>query len=178
MNWITDRLVGRKQPPHAEWAEKLYQALVLGGGPSSEAQDHIDATSLSIPLGLLERFANKRLISLEALLFVAVQIETAEQSSKLQDTLGDAALHPLAIEIGKAIVRRWEARGIEMNFHDVGDHCFAEVESFSERPFAWGRKWLEEFYDDDTKAGEHYILWTQQWMKEFSAMRTVVRNFS
>jgi len=61
----------------------MYAALVLDGGPSRSSPNHIGATKLDIPLGKLEQFAQKRLISLEAILFVAAQIATAERSKNL-----------------------------------------------------------------------------------------------
>ena len=178
MKWLKQKLFGPEKSKDEDLAEKLYEVLVLDGGPSSNADSHIDSTALEIPLGKLERFSQKRLISLEALLFVAAQTETAERSEKLQAVFGDGALHPFAIEMGKLISNRWSERGIEVGFFDVGERCFDEVEEFLERPALWSRHWLEEFYDDPERAGEHYILWTEQWLKEFETMRNMVRDYS
>lgn len=178
MKWLTDRLFGAKKSRNEELAENMYIALVLNGGPSSGSPDRIGATSLEIPLGKLEQFAQKRLISLEAMLFVASQIETVEQSQELQQVFGDGQLHPFAIEIGRLIALKWKDRGIALGTTDVGERCFDEIESFIEKPFRWTRAWLDEFYDDPAKSGEHYIMWTEQWLKEFEAMRLVVRNYT
>lgn len=174
MGWFKEKVFGKQTPYMEELAENLYEALVLEGGPSAEAEDRIDAVTLEIPLGKLESFAQKRLISLEAMLFVATQLETVEKSTELQHKFGDAALHPLAVEIGKVTGRKWRERGIDIAALDVGERCFDEVETFLEKPFAWGRHWLEEFYDDPEKAGEHYILWTEQWLREFKVLRHIV----
>lgn len=178
MSWLKSKLFGPKKSRDEDLAEKLYAVLVLEGGPSGSADSHIDATALEIPLGRLERFAQKRLISLEAMMFVAAQIETAERSEKLKAILGDGALHPFAIEMGKLIGRKWRERGIEIDNFDVGERCFDEVEEFLEKPFRWARKWLDEFYDDPEKSGEHYIMWTDQWLKEFQTMRDMVKNYA
>ncbi len=133
---------------------------------------------MDIQLGKLEQFAQKRLISLEAMLFVASQIETAERSEKLQAVFGDSQLHPFAAEMGRVIARKWRERGIEISRFDVGERCFDEVQEFLEKPFRWGRKWLDEFYDDPEKSGEHYILWTEQWLKEFEVMRKMAKEYA
>lgn len=177
MSWLK-KVFGPKKTREEDLADKLYQVLVLDGGPSGSADSHIDATSLSIPLGRLERFSQKRLISLEAMLFVAAQIETAECSQKLQVMFGYGTIHPFAVEMGKLISRKWRDRGIEIDYLDVGERCFNEVEDFLEKPFRWGRNWLNEFYDDPEQSGEHYILWTDQWLKEFETMRNLVRQYS
>ena len=51
-----------------------------------------------------------------------------------------------------------------------------EVSEVLEKSFRWGRAWLDEFYDDPEKSGEHYILWTDQCLKEFQTMKTVVEQ--
>ncbi|MDF1726775.1 MAG: hypothetical protein P1U53_03395 [Sulfitobacter sp.] len=178
MSWLRTKLFGSRKSRDQELAENMYSALVLDGGPSGEAPDHIEATQLEIPFGKLERFALKRLISLEAMLFVASQIETAERSEKLQAVFGDGQLHPFALEMRRLVATRWRERGIEISDSDVVDRCFDEVEEFLEKPFRWGRKWLDEFYDDPETSGEHYILWTQQWLKEFDVMRTMAKEYA
>ena len=70
---------------------------------------------------------------------------------------------------------KWAERGIIIADHfEVGERCFEEVEGFLEKPFRWGRGWLDEFYDDPEVSGEHYILWTDQCLKEFETMKMVV----
>ena len=139
MNWITKKIFGPKKSRDEELAENMYSALVLNGGPSSESPSRIDATELEIPLAKLEHFAQKRLISLEAMLFVASQIETAERSQKLQQLFGDGQLHPFAMEMGRLIHSKWEQRGIEIDKFDVGERCFQEIEEFLDKPFRWAR---------------------------------------
>jgi len=178
MNWFTNRLFGKKKSRDEELAENMYSALVLDGGPSSESPNRIDATELDIPLGKLERFAQKRLISLEAMLFVASQIETAEQSQKLQLMFGDGQIHPFAMEMGRLVHSKWSQRGIEIDEFDVGDRCFDEIQDFLDKPFRWARAWLDEFYDDSEKSGEHYIMWTEQWLKEFEVLRNMVKEYA
>ncbi|MCE8546739.1 hypothetical protein KBY25_12990 [Ruegeria pomeroyi] len=178
MNWFTNKLFGVKKSRNEELAENMYSALVLGGGPSSGSPSRIDATELEIPIGKLERFAHKRLISLEAMLFVASQIETVERSQKLQRVFGDGQLHPFAMEMGRLIAAKWNQRGIEMEKFDVGERCFDEIEDFLDKPFIWARAWLDEFYDDSEKSGEHYIMWTEQWLKEFEVMRNMVKEYA
>ncbi len=178
MGWFKDKFFGSKKCAEQEFAENLYQVMALEGGPSGDADSHIDATTLEIPLGRLERFAQKRLISLEAMLFVAAQLETAERSEKLQEVFGGGHLHPFAIEMGKLIARKWREREIEIDTLDVGERCFDEIEEFLEKPARWSRNWLNEFYDDTEKSGEHYISWTEQWLKEFNAMRNVIAKYS
>lgn len=178
MRWLKKKMFGLKKMRAEDLADKLYKVLVLDGGPSGNADSHIDATSLGIPLGRLERFSKKRLITLEAMLFIAAQVETAERSQNLQELFYDGTIHPFAVEMGKLISRKWRDRGIEIDYLDVGELCFDEVEDFLKKPFRWGRNWLSEFYDDPEQSGEHYILWTDQWLKEFETMRTLVRQYS
>jgi hypothetical protein len=178
MDWITNRLFGGKKSQDAELAENMYSALVLDGGPSAASSKRIDATELEIPLGKLEQFAQKRLISLEAMLFVASQIETVERSEKLQKIFGDRQLHPFAMEVGRLIHSKWKQRGIEIEKLDVSERCFDEIGDFLDKPFRWARAWLDEFYEDSDKSGEHYIMWTEQWLKEFEVMRDMVKKFT
>jgi hypothetical protein len=178
MNWFKLKLFGPKKSRDEDLAEKLYEVLVLEGGPSSKAESHIDAVSLKIPLGKLERFAQKRLISLEAMMFVAAQAGTVDRSAKLQTVFGDGMIHPLAREMSRLFARKWRGRGIEIGEFDVGHRCFDEVEDILDKPFRWGRKWLDEFYDDPEQSGEHYIMWTDQWLKEFETMGNLVKQFS
>lgn len=178
MSWIINKLFGAKKSHDGELAESMYSALVLDGGPSSESPTRIGATELEIPLGNLDRFAQKRLIALEAMLFVASQIETAERSQKLQQVFGDGQIHPFAMEMGRLIHSKWKQRGIEIDKFDVGERCFDEIAVFLDKPFRWARAWLDEFYDDSEKSGEHYIMWTEQWLKEFEVMRNVVKEYA
>ncbi|WP_298571841.1 hypothetical protein [uncultured Aliiroseovarius sp.] len=176
MNWLRSKLIGSKPSREEQLAENLYAALVLDGGPSNASPNHIGSSELEIPLGRLEQFSQKRLISLEALLFVAAQIETAERSKKLQMAFGDSQLHPFALATGRLISKKWQDRGIDIEQFDAGERCFDEVEVFLEKPFRWGREWLDEFFGDPEKSGKHYILWTEQWLKEFEVMRQMVRQ--
>lgn len=178
MRRLKRKLFGPKVSPAEDLAEKLYEVLILDGGPSGTADSHIDAVSLEIPIGKLERFSQKRLISLEALLFVAAQTETVERSKKLQMIFGEDVLHPFAIEISKLIGRKWRERGIKIDNFDVGERSFDEVEDLLEKPFRWGRKWLDEFYDEPEQSGEHYIMWTDQWLKEFKTMQNMVAQYA
>mgnify|MGYP003139795701 CR=1 FL=1 len=178
MNWITKKIFGAKPSHDEELAGNMYSALVLDGGPSSDAPNRIGATELEIPLWKLDKFAQKRLISLEAMLFVASQIETAERSQKLQEMSDDGQIHPFAMEMGRLIHSKWKQRGIEIDEFDVGERCFEELEDFLDKPFRWARTWLDEFYDDSEKSGEHYIMWTKQWLKEFEVMRNMVKEYA
>lgn len=178
MYWLKEKLFGKKKTKEEDLAQKLYDVLVLDGGPSGNAPNRIDAVALKIPLGKMESFAQKRLISLEALLFVAAQIETSERTKKLQEVFGDGAIHPFAAAMGNLITQKWQERGIEIDAFDVGERCFDEVEEFLQHPFRWGRAWLDEIYNDPEKSGENYIVWTEQWLKEFKAMRNMVAQFS
>lgn len=36
---------------------------------------------------------------------------------------------------------------------------------------------LDEFYGNHDTSGEHYIMWTDQWMEEFQAMKLVVEEY-
>lgn len=173
MGWISDRLLKKRRTYDEEFASTLYDALVLGGGPSADAESHIDSHTLNIPLDKLERFAAKRLITLEAFLFVAVNVAT--MPAETNDTATFQPVHPLSIQLSRLLQAKWRQRGIEIKNHlEVGERCFEAVELALEKPFRWGRGWLEEFYDDPEKSGEHYILWTEQCLKEFEAMRMVV----
>lgn len=70
---------------------------------------------------------------------------------------------------------KWTERGINLvSDHEVGEKCLQEVELFLEYPFRWGREWLREFYPTDEEAGEHYIMWTDQWLKQFKVMQMVI----
>jgi hypothetical protein len=178
MGWLKEKIFGPKKSQYEDLAEKFYDVLVLDGGPSGNSDSHIDATSLEVPLGKLERFSQKRLISLEALLFVAAQTETVERSAKLQAIFGADMLHPFAAEMGKLICRKWRERGIKVESFDMAKRCFQEVEDFLEKPFRWSRNWLNEFYDNPEQSGEHYIMWTDQWLKEYETMRTMVAEHS
>jgi len=77
----------------------------------------------------------RRLISLEAMLFVAAQVGTAERSQKLQMILGDSQIHPFAKEMGKLVSKKWHEQGIEVEVFDAGDRCFDEVQEFWESRF-------------------------------------------
>ena len=177
MGWISEKIFGKKRTYHEEFASNLYDALVLDGGPSSDADSHIDAMALEIPLDKLERFAAKRRIMLEAFLFATTYIATMPT-----DDEGDQIFqspHPLSIQIGQLLQDKWHRRGIEIrDLHDVGERCFGEVEMLFDKPFKWGRAWLDEFYTDPEKSGEHYILWTEQCLNEFETMKTVVQQYT
>jgi hypothetical protein len=176
MNWFTAKLFGKKKSRDQDLAEKLYEVLVLGGGPSSSADSHIDSSALEIPLGKLESFSQKRLISLEALLFVAAHVETAERSQKLQAIFGDRILHPFAIEMGDLIGQKWRERGIEIQDDEVSERCFDEVEELIERPSIWSRVWLREFYADPEQSDQYCTKWADQWIKEFKTMKMMVAD--
>ncbi len=172
MNWF--RKIWRKRLPYdEEFSQNLYDALVLEGGPGSDTEDHLDAIKLNIRIGDLERFSEKRLIMLEAFCFVAVQMATTSSSEKLLQIF--ETIDPLAIEMGKLIQKKWAERGIVFDSHfDVGERNFAEIDLFLEKPFKWGREWLNEFYEDNDESGNHYIMWTVQCLKQFKAMKMVV----
>lgn len=175
MSWISEKLFGKRRSYEEQLCCNLYDALVLSGGPSAEAEQQIDDIALGIPIGKLERFASKRLIMLEAFLFVAVNIATMPR----QDEDGPLfnPVHPLAVQMATRLQTKWAERGIEVRDHiAVGERCFAEVSDVLDKPFKWGRAWLEEFYDSPEKTGEHYILWTEQCLKEFQAMKMVVEQ--
>ncbi len=166
---------GKSKSYHEEFAANLYGALVLGGGPSSEAENHVDADALEIPLDKLERFNAKRLIMLEAFLFVATSIATMPMEKETTPLL--IPVHPLAVQLSKHIQEKWAERGIStVDHHKVAERCFAEVTGALEAPFKWGRMRLDEFYVDPDKSGEHYISWTDQCLKEFRAMKRVVEE--
>jgi len=92
--------------------------------------------------------------------------------------IGGSQIHPFAMEMGKLISEKWRERGIEVEPFDVGERCFNEVGGFLENPFRWGRNWLDEFYDDPETSGVHYILWTEQWLKEFEVMRNMAKEYA
>ena len=174
MGEFADGTFERNTIPTEILARNLYEALVLEGGPSGQAEDRIDAAKLEIPLGQLEHFAQKRLITLEAMLFVAAHMETLEHSEDLQQKLGDGSLHPLAEDIGKLIVQKWRDRGIDISNEKAANRCIDEVEEFLTTPLSWGKSWLEEFYDDHEKPREHSLLWVEQWRKEFTVLRHMI----
>lgn len=175
MSWISEKLFGKRRTYEEEFACNLYDALVLRGGPSSEADSHIDAVELEVPLDKLERFFAKRLIMHEAMLFVASNVATMPDQEKEQPP--SISVHPLAVEMGTHLKGKWMERGIDVGgFFSVGERCFAEIETFLEKPFKWGRAWLDEFYSDPEKSGQHYIMWTDQCLKEFETMKLVIRE--
>jgi hypothetical protein len=167
------RLLGRKKTYEEEFAANLYKALVLDGGPSSAAEDRKDAASLGVRLGDLERFERKRLITLEAMLFVATQIATT--SSEGDDNVPFPLPHTLGIEVAKVIQSKWSERGIVVDTSQVGERCFDEIQLFLDKPFKWGREWLDEFFDEG-ESGERYIMWTDQCLKEFQVMQQVIKQ--
>lgn len=173
VSWISKRFFRKRPSYEEEFASNLYDALVLGGGPSAEAEGHIDADVLDIPLNKLERFASKRLITLEAFLFVATSVGTMPKVQA--DGSLFKSVHPLAVQMGKHLQGKWAERGIKIADHyAVGERCFDEVSTALEKLFRWGRAWLDEFYDNPEKSGEYYILWTDQCLKEFETMKLVV----
>lgn len=175
MRWISEKLFGKKRTYDEEFASNLYDALVLDGGPSAEAENHIDASALEIPLDKLERFSAKRLIMLEVFLFVATNVAT--MPDKEDTSLIFQTVHPLSMQMAKLIQAKWKQRGIEVkDFHEVGKLCFDEYMAAMEKPFKWGRGWLDEFYSNSEKSGEYYISWTEQCLKEFKAMKLVVER--
>lgn len=175
MNWVSDRLFGKRPSYEEVYVANLYDAMVVGGGPSAEAESHLDAVALEIPFGRFERFASKRLIMLEAFLFVATNIATMPEDD--EDDPLSMRPHPLAVQMGRHLMRKWADRGIFIaDPVAVGGRCFDEVSGALETPFKWGREWLDEFYSDPEKAGSHYILWTDQCLKEFRTMKMVVEQ--
>ena len=173
MSWFGKTLFAKKTF-EKEFARNLYDALVLDGGPSSDAEDHLDAAKLNIRISDFPRFAEKRLITLEAFLFVATQVATTPSNDEELQLL--APVHPLAVQMGKLIQMKWAERGIRIDdLGTVGERCFSEVELALEKPFKWGKKWLNDFYDDESEAGEHYIIWTDQCLKEFQVMQQLVK---
>jgi hypothetical protein len=179
MGWWKDKLAGLDDVGYDELAENLYEVLVLDGGPSTpqEGQEQrLNAVSLDIPADKVKRFAEKRILTYEALLVLTVNVVTQDQTEQLQQNLGDAVLHPLTMEIETQIQKMWRERGIDV--HDVSTFCFKELDDFFDEPFKWGREWLSEFYSDDDMPRRHYIAWTDQWRSDFEVMRTVVEDFA
>ena len=179
MNKFWDRISNLENVSYKELAENLYEVLVLEGGPSTpeEGQEQrLTAVTLGIPTDKVERFLAKRRLTYEALLWLAVEVGTEVQTEQLQKDLGEAVRHPLAMEIETLIQKLWLERGIDVP--DVSAICFNEVDGFFEEPFQWGRDWLDEFSGDDDMSGKHYINWTDQWRKDFEAMRKVVEAIS
>ena len=115
-------------------------------------------------------------VCLEAMLFVASQVETVEQSHTLQLEFGEELPNRFASEISRVIQSNWKRRSIEISEFEFGEWCFNEIEEFLVKPFRWTRTWLDEFYEDSDKSGEHYIMLTEQWLKEFRAMREMVKK--
>jgi len=176
-NWVSKKLFGTRKTREEELASNLYDALILDEGPSSDVDDHLDANSLEIPLDKLARFSAKRLIMLEAFLFVAINTATMPKDDKVHPLF--PAVHPLSLEMGKLLHTKWKERGIKLSGAGaVGERCFAEVEDALDKPFKWGRSWLDEFYADPDRSGEFYIAWTEQCIKEFKAMLLVVEQYA
>ena len=179
MNKFWDKISSLEKVSYKELAENLYEVLVLDGGPSSPdvgQEPRLNAVTLGIQADKMERFIEKRRLTYDALLWLAVEVGTEEQTELLQKDLGEAVRHPLAMEIETLIGEMWRERGIDVP--DVSTICFNEVDGFFEQPFQWGREWLDEFSADEDMSGKHYIKWTDQWRKDFEAMRTVVEAFS
>lgn len=176
MSWISEKLFGKRQSYEEKFANNLYDAMVLNGGPSANAESNINTIALGIPLEKWESFALKRLNMLEALLFVATNVATmAERDDEAPSFKPE---HPVAVQLGKHLQNKWAERGLVVaDHHVVGERCFDEVAGMFEKPFRWGRAWLDEFYDDPEESGEHYILWTEQCLQEFQAMREVVEQY-
>lgn len=161
-----------KTSPYELFASNLYGALVLDGGPSGGSESRLDVAALKIPVSKLSRFAEKRLVMLEAFLLISTHMAVTKANEAHR--LGLSA-HPLAKEMENLVRVKWLSRGIDISdSFDVSEMCFDELEEFQERPFRWGRKWLDEFYENDDGSGEHYIMWTDQCLKEFSVMQQVI----
>jgi len=174
MSWLGRLLKGARPAPFEEFAANLHEALVLDDGPSSDHESHIGFEELGIKLDDLRRFSEKRVMTLEAFLFVAASVATQPQK---EGVTAFTMPHPLVVELSKLLKRKWAERGIIVDTAgEVGEKCFDEVELALERPFKWAREWLAEFYDDWDSTGEHYIMWTDQWLKEYETMRRVVEQ--
>ncbi|WP_137110189.1 hypothetical protein [Rhodobacter sp. SY28-1] len=174
MKWLS-KIKGTKPNRHEVLAKNLYDALVLDDGPGSDTPEFLTASKIAIRLSDLGKFQEKRLITLEALCFIACLTCTAEAGKKLAELFGQP--HPLPIEFAKLLRAKWKERGISLlSDADVGEKCLQEVEPFLEYPFRWGREWLREFYQNFDDTGEHYIVWTEQWLKQFKVMQMVISD--
>lgn len=175
MNKLWDKISNLERISYKELAQNLYEVLVLDGGPSTpqeQGKQRLNAVTLGIPADRVERFQEQRLLTYEALLWLAVQVVTEAQTEQLQKDLGEAVRHPLAMEMETLIEEMWRERGIDVP--DVSAICLNEVGNFVDEPLQWGRAWLEEFYDEGEMPDGQDALWTDQWRNDFEVMRTVV----
>ena len=102
MNKFWDKISSLERISYKELAENLYEVLVLEGGPSTPdvgEEPRLNAVTLGIPADKVERFIAKRMLTYEALLWLAVEMGTEEQTKQLQKDLGEAVRHPLAMEM-------------------------------------------------------------------------------
>ncbi|WP_425091096.1 hypothetical protein [Tropicimonas sp. S265A] len=175
MGWFRE-LLKEKPPYHEEFANNLYEALVVSGGPAEGSENYLDAEALGVPLTKLDGFSAKRLITLEAFLFAAVGMETVSKAEA--EGQGDQAeAHKLHRAMGRVIWQKWTERGIVFdNQYSTGDKCYEEVEQVTESPVQWSKDWLRDFFDDPMKVEENCVRWADQCLKELHTMRLVVRQ--
>ena len=170
MGWLS-RLFGQNQSPDEIKANRLYDALVLEGGPGGDSSDFLNAASLGIELIDWQKFSAKRLLLLEAFYYVSYWANFSDQSTtdeKFRKIRG----RPSAME--KRIQREWSERGIALATSlDVAARCFDYLDAFSKHPIEWSRGWLHEFYPNDRDRDEFSVRWAVQCQRQFEAMKLV-----
>lgn len=148
-------------------ARNIYEALVDGGGPGSDSDSYVGAKQLDIRVADLDRYALKDRLRLEVFLCAAFALECAQgrPSEKMLSAYAQL-LH-----------QKWAARGIRMQApSDVIESCLSEISQWESSPFGWARHWIEEFYDPKEDAGNYYIPFGEFALKEFEAMKGLVRT--
>ena len=157
----------KKKDASAETVAILYSTLVLSP-PSSESPDALGPAELEIGINQLNRFSEKRLLLLEAMLYFAA-LTTNEQN----------IFHPSIQVIKKKITHEWMSRGlITSEDTDIHSICFSEIEKLLAEPFQWAKIWLDEFYVggeyEGLSGGPHPYTWAEQCSKEFKVMMSLI----
>jgi hypothetical protein len=159
----------KKKDKNEELANNLYTILVLEP-PSSSDSDSLDPSGLEIEINHLGKFTEKRLLLLEAMLWLATTVAFDEDST-----------YARVKAIEKKIASEWLKRGLISSTNiKINDLCFKEVEKLLENPMKWSRNWLSDFYVggeyEGLPGGPHYGVWGEQCHNEYQAMIFVIKE--
>jgi hypothetical protein len=123
---------------------------------------------LGIQLHDKEKFTNKRLFLLEAMLSVAVV-----------NALKDDLANTLVAAVHAKIDSEWSKRGL-ITPDSTGNYdlCFPEIIKLLENPLGWSKEWLDEFYKNtewaNLEGGPHIAAWAEQCSREYKAMNKML----
>jgi hypothetical protein len=163
-DFIAPALGIKTEEEEASWAETYAQRLydVL---PAQNDLGDITASRLRIPTSLHQEYQKKIVLQRELICFVAL-ISVAPPESKLNPVMG---------AFGNLLVKRLDARGLQITAVQLAEYALKDVEAMFKEPFAWGQRWLADFRSDP-KDNHMVFLFADHCCRLFQAYKQSIES--